>query len=227
MTKKLWDQEYRSKKNIASTFKGTVSRSVQCLLDYLKKYDLNLEKFLDLGCGNGRNAIPLAKLGYQVVGMDISKVAVKQAVELAQKECHRQPVFIVGSMAEPMPFRDAEFDVVMDITSFDILLDPQEIECHKSEVRRVLKSGGLFLYYDMAKDDSYAIDRMAKSSVRDQNRGIIYTPTGIPFKTRSKKDIESVFDNLKTVSSKIFRFDDKMDGKIYDRSILCMIMKKD
>lgn len=226
MSKKLWDQEYRSNKNIASTFKGTVSRSVQFLLDYLKRRDLNPEKFLDLGCGNGRNAIPLAKLGYKVVGMDISKVAVKQALELARKTCSRQPVFIVGSMGGPLPFRDREFDVVMDITSFDILIDQQEIECHKNEIHRVLKPNGYFLYYDMAKDDSYSIDRMTKSSVSDQNRGIIYTPTGIPFKTRSQKDIESIFNNFKKVSSKIFKFDDKMDGKIYDRSILCMVMEK-
>jgi len=225
-SKKLWDQEYQSKKNIASTFKGTVSRSVQFLLDYLKKHDLNLENFLDLGCGNGRNAIPLTKLGYNIVGMDISKVAVKQGVELAQKECSQQPVFIVGSMAESLPFRAAEFDVVMDITSFDILINQKEIECHKNETHRVLKPDGLFLYYDMAKDDSYAIDRMTKSSISDQNCGVIYTPTGIPFKTRCQKDIESIFNNFKTVSSKVFRFHDKMDGEIYDRSILCMIMKK-
>ena len=29
-------------------------------------------RLLDLGCGQGRNAIPLAQLGYEVTGMDIS-----------------------------------------------------------------------------------------------------------------------------------------------------------
>ncbi len=219
MSKELWNDEYR-KKNIASSFKGTLSHSVKFLLEQFPK------KFLDLGCGNGRNAIPLARIGYEVTGMDISEVALEQAqstLALESEETQKRARFTLGSMGKPLPFKDFEFDIVMDITSFDILIKPEEIECHRDEVGRVLKNSGYFLYYDMAEDDLYSLDLLAKSP--DKDKGVIYTPTGIPFKIYSADDIIEIFDFFEIVAQEKFKFQDTMDGKLWDRSILCMVMK--
>lgn len=43
-------------------------------------------KVLDLGCGQGRDALPLAGLGYNVTGIDYSKMGIKQMLEAAKKE---------------------------------------------------------------------------------------------------------------------------------------------
>ncbi len=43
-------------------------------------------KLLDLGCGQGRDAIPLAKLGYEVLGIDASKVGIEQMNTIAKDE---------------------------------------------------------------------------------------------------------------------------------------------
>lgn len=215
----LWDEEYR-KLNIASSFKGTLSHSVQFLLELFPK------SFLDLGCGNGRNAIPLARMGYEVTGMDISQVALNQAkekLELESAEVQSKVRLVLGSMGQLLPFRDKEFDVVMDITSFDILISGAEIECHKNEVVRVLKNSGYFLYYDMAEDDPYSLDLLTKSP--DGNRGIIYTPADIPFKIYSANDIAQIFNSFEIVAQEKFRFQDTMDGTKWNRSILCIVMK--
>jgi len=219
----LWDEEYR-KQNIASSFKGTLSHSVKFLLGSFGEF--SPKSFLDLGCGNGRNAIPLARMGYEVIGMDISEVALNQArekLELEGEEVQKKVRFVLGSMGQPLPFRDNEFDVVMDITSFDILVDDTEVDCHKNEVARVLKNNGYFLYYDMAEDDPYSLALLAKSP--DKDKGIIYTPTGIPFKIYSADDITRIFSSFKVIAQEKFGFQDKMDGVQWDRSILCMIMK--
>jgi tellurite methyltransferase len=41
---------------------------------------------LDVGCGQGRNAILLAQMGYEVTGIDISKVGVQQMVDAARRK---------------------------------------------------------------------------------------------------------------------------------------------
>lgn len=46
----------------------------------------NKGKLLDLGCGQGRDSIPLAKLGFTVTGVDNSIAGIKQLNEIAEKE---------------------------------------------------------------------------------------------------------------------------------------------
>jgi 2-polyprenyl-3-methyl-5-hydroxy-6-metoxy-1,4-benzoquinol methylase len=41
---------------------------------------------LDLGCGQGRDAIALAKMGYKVSGIDVSELGVKQMLNKAKEE---------------------------------------------------------------------------------------------------------------------------------------------
>ncbi|MEK6151924.1 class I SAM-dependent methyltransferase [Flavobacteriaceae bacterium 3-367] len=43
-------------------------------------------KVLDLGCGQGRDAIPLARMGFDVVGIDNSKVGIAQMNRTAKTE---------------------------------------------------------------------------------------------------------------------------------------------
>ncbi len=47
--------------------------------------DLEPGTALDLGCGQGRNALWLAGLGFTVTGLDLSPVAIAQANEIAQE----------------------------------------------------------------------------------------------------------------------------------------------
>ncbi|MEZ4951696.1 MAG: methyltransferase domain-containing protein, partial [Saprospiraceae bacterium] len=41
---------------------------------------------LDLGCGQGRDAIALARMGYSVTGIDNSSVGIKQMNQIAKNE---------------------------------------------------------------------------------------------------------------------------------------------
>jgi SAM-dependent methyltransferase len=55
------------------------------LIDFFKNWE-NRGKLLDLGCGQGRDAIPLAKMGYQVTAIDHSSVGIGQLNDIAAKD---------------------------------------------------------------------------------------------------------------------------------------------
>lgn len=67
-------------------------------------------KVLDLGCGQGRDAIPLARLGYTVTGIDNSKVGIEQMNRIAKAE-NLKLKGLVGDIFEFHNF--AEYDFVL------------------------------------------------------------------------------------------------------------------
>ena len=55
------------------------------LISFFSEYS-NKGKILDLGCGQGRDAVPLAQLGYNVTGIDNSKVGIDQMNQIAESK---------------------------------------------------------------------------------------------------------------------------------------------
>lgn len=55
------------------------------LIAFFRKYPKN-GKVLDVGCGQGRDAIALARMGFEVTGIDYSKVGIGQMNQIAKKE---------------------------------------------------------------------------------------------------------------------------------------------
>lgn len=98
---------------------------------------------LDLCCGHGRHAIPLAQRGYQVTGQDLSDVFLREA----EKEAQAQGVLVhwVHGDMRNIPFEN-EFDAVINIfTAFGYLEDQGEDQKVLQQVGKALKPGGLFL----------------------------------------------------------------------------------
>jgi 2-polyprenyl-3-methyl-5-hydroxy-6-metoxy-1,4-benzoquinol methylase len=92
---------------------------------------------LDVACGTGNLAIPAARLGAQVTGVDIAPNLLEQARERAASE-GLNIAFDEGD-AEQMPYPDATFDLV--VTMFGAMFAPRP-ELVASELARVLKPGG-------------------------------------------------------------------------------------
>ncbi len=79
------------------------------LIDFFEEYS-SRGKVLDLGCGQGRNALALAHLGYKVVGLDSSQVGINQMNELAQ--ANKLPAH--GILGDIHAFNDYEsYDIVL------------------------------------------------------------------------------------------------------------------
>jgi SAM-dependent methyltransferase len=101
-------------------------------------------RLLDLCCGHGRHAVPLAQLGYRVTGLDRSRRLLDRAAALAAS--HRQHLGLVAADMRRLPFADASFDAVVNLFhAFGYLEDETQDELVLAEVARVLAPGGRFL----------------------------------------------------------------------------------
>lgn len=104
-------------------------------------------RVLDLGCGAGRVAIPLAEMGLDVVGIDISAGMVAAAREQARyaPAVSGQLSFDVGD-ATALAFPDESFDTVLFCyNGIELVPGTQGKQRVIDEAYRVLRPGGRFI----------------------------------------------------------------------------------
>jgi SAM-dependent methyltransferase len=101
-------------------------------------------RLLDLCCGQGRHAVPLARLGFRVTGLDLSRPLLARAAADATTQAY--PVGLVEADMRRLPFAEASFDAVLNLFhAFGYLEDDAQDELVLAEVARVLAPGGRFL----------------------------------------------------------------------------------
>jgi ubiquinone/menaquinone biosynthesis C-methylase UbiE len=118
---------------------------------------------LEVAPGPGFLAIELAKLGYSVTGIDISK----SFVEIAARNARDAGVtvdFRRGDVSR-MPFADDSFDFIVCVAAFKNFPDPVAA---LDEMHRVLRRGGTASIQDLRKE---ATDREIAAEVRRMNQG--------------------------------------------------------
>lgn len=98
------------------------------------------KKCLDAGCGGGRYSIALAHLGAsEVLGVDLSDVAIRDASRRAEQLGADHVAFKVGSVAE-LPADSAAYDCVIHSGVLMHTAEPVKVLL---ELNRVLKPGGM------------------------------------------------------------------------------------
>lgn len=101
-------------------------------------------KVLDVGCGYGRIALPLARAGYEIEGLDLSPTLIEAARRAADAE-GLAIGFTVCSMRS-LPYPSTSFDAVLCLWSaFHELLEVEEQTEAIREMWRVLQPGSFAL----------------------------------------------------------------------------------
>lgn len=109
-----------------------------------REVDLQGKTILEIGCGRGGGASLIKKYHHpeKVIGLDYSK----KAIELCKKTHNGQGLSFVEGDAEKLPFDRKSFDAVINVESSHCYASMKRF---LSEVHRVLKPGGYFLYADI------------------------------------------------------------------------------
>jgi ubiquinone/menaquinone biosynthesis C-methylase UbiE len=128
--------------------------------ELLNKYPPT-EPILDLGCGSGDLSIHLAKLGYQVTGIDFVEKAIVNCRERASSlpaQVTRLLDFQVADALQPS-LLNRHFGAVVD-SGFFHLFDPEQCDQLVEEVIRVLLPGGHYYLHEF--DVEFPISNMPR-----------------------------------------------------------------
>ena len=108
-------------------------------------------RVLDLGCGDGTTAVPLARLGAEVVGIDIAKNLVEAGNKRAAEMGLQKLKFQEGDACNLQGVSDHSFDLTLSI--FGAMFAPKPFDVAK-EMVRVTKPGGRIVMGNWIPNDT-------------------------------------------------------------------------
>lgn len=139
-TKRIWDacgEAFDRYTTAENSFSDNIERpAIERLIG-----DPSGLRALDLGCGSGTYSTWLAERGAQVTGLDLSSVMVALAQARARERA-LEIEFCVADISKPLPFDDAQFDLIFTATALHYV---EEIASFFKEVARVMKPGARFV----------------------------------------------------------------------------------
>jgi ubiquinone/menaquinone biosynthesis C-methylase UbiE len=160
------DQQLKDQQDLYdSTWTGGLERgkeqrgNLQTNLEFLSRTGLLRpgDRVLEIGCGIGAVVSELAGRGCHVTGTDISRVA----IEYGRSKCPGLDLQVQA--AEELAFADETFDVVL---SFDLFEHIARIDRHVSEVHRVLKPHGHYLFQTPNKLSNATFETLSHKSLK-------------------------------------------------------------
>lgn len=151
----LYDAGWRSELDRGKEQRGNLQTNLDFLAqtNQLKPGD----RILEIGCGIGTIVHELGGQGYDVTGTDISQVAIEYGL-------HKYaPIQLEVQAAEELRYDNEAFDVAL---SFDLFEHIARIDRHVSEVHRVLKGGGYYLFQTPNKCSNVIFETIAHKSLK-------------------------------------------------------------
>ncbi len=116
---------------------------------------------LDLGCGDGTTAVPLARMGAEVVGIDIASNLVEAGNRRAAEAGLKNLKFQEGDASNLEGVADDSFDLTLSV--FGAMFAPRPFDVAK-EMVRVTKPGGRIVMGNWIPNDPSFVAQVLKIS---------------------------------------------------------------
>ncbi len=127
---------------------NALGEPTQVFVDFFDQFDQTGARVLDIGCGQGRDALFIARLGHHVVGVDISPNGIQQLISAAKSE----KLVVEGTVADVTAYvPKGKFDVVLIDRTLHMLSEALQ----KTVLERLLnhvEDGGWLLIADEASN---------------------------------------------------------------------------
>jgi SAM-dependent methyltransferase len=118
-----------------------------------------IDDVLELGAGQGRDALFLARQGFSVHATDFSESALDQLRRDAQREgLDDRVTAALHDVRDPLPPADATVNAVFANILLNMAFSRAELRSLVGEIHRVLRPGGLFVYAVWSADDPCSSD---------------------------------------------------------------------
>lgn len=189
-------------------------KGAEVSLEMAKEAELSKElKVLDVGCGIGGPARMIADVfGCSVTGVDLTNEFIRTASLLSQLVGLSGKTEFMTADATELPFEDNIFDVVW---TQHAQMNIEEKEKLYSEIHRVLKREGRFIYYDIFSSEKedlkfplpWADDSSISFLIKLNDFGRLMKETGFKELLRKERTsdsidfFETVFENNKKEGS--------------------------
>lgn len=113
----------------------------------------HVSKILVPGCGYGRNSLFFARNGFQVVGFDISSVAIEMAKEEARRE--KVPIFYSVRNILDFPLKGKAFEGIFSFNTLHLFLERDREKISTWLARSLVPEGILVLTSMSTKDGDF------------------------------------------------------------------------
>lgn len=184
-----WDNVYKNKGEVQKK----VYRLVRESIGLLRKN--KVKEVLDLGCGTGRHTIFLAKKGFKVYGIDISKNGLDFIKKINSKLKLKNIILKKADMAK-IPYWDNFFDAIV-CTSVINHAKIDKIRKTFKEIERVLKKKGIFVLQVLSPKDFTSktgreIEPGARININDWD-------SDVPHHFFTKKELKGFLKNFEII----------------------------
>ena len=113
----------------------------KCVVEFIKEHDIR--SACEFGCGEGRNAIYLAKNNVDIEAYDLSEIAIENAKRNAKESNAEEVLFKAGNIFA-LDLKNKKFDLVIDSGIFHHLAPHRRLQ-YRDIVSNILAENGYFI----------------------------------------------------------------------------------